>query len=124
MRRDAEAHALREVLLDALERRLEALAGAVGFAPEDLQVDERAQARRRARARRGAAEARVADGRDPGGEALDGAELRERGEVVGLEPPLALDVEPQPRSELESVAEAGVRRVLEVRVRVHEARHD
>ena len=71
-----------------------------------------------------AGEREVADRRDPGAEALGRAEPRDRLHVGALEPALALDVRRDPGAEREPVAEAGVDGVLEVRVRVDEARDD
>ena len=49
---------------------------------------------------------------------------RDRLHLVAADPRLALDVQREPRREVEPVAEARVDRVLEVRVRVDEARDD
>ena len=61
---------------------------------------------------------------DPGGEALGRAEPRDRLHLPGLDPGFPLDVDQDPRSERQPVAEARVHRVLEVRVRVDEAGKD
>src|SRR5712691_11007719 len=81
---------------------------------EGLQIDDRAQPQRGACLRRGAGEARVTGCRDPGREALRGAEPGD-GEVIdSLQPPLSLDVRGDPGNERESVADARIDRVLEV----------
>ena len=60
----------------------------------------------------------------PEARALGGAEARDRDHVVEVEPPLAGHVQLEPGRELQPVAEARIDRVLEVRVRVHEAGRD
>ena len=71
------------------------------------------------------AEAAVADGRDPGGEALGGAEPGDVDHIVEGEALLALDVDPDPLGEVERpVAKPRVDGVLEVRVAVDEAGED
>ena len=60
----------------------------------------------------------------PEREALGGPEPGDRLHLGAGRARLALDVRQDPRREREPVAEAGVDRVLEVRVRVDEARHD
>ena len=84
---------------------------------------------RRPRSRTGdrgrAAVAAVADRGHARGEALRGAEPRDVDVLLPADPRLALDVQRDPLREVaEPVAEASVDRVLEVRVRVHEARDD
>ena len=81
-----------------------------------------AQVVRRGRRRPG--EAVVGDGRHAGAQRLERAEPCDREHVLGAKASLARDVRPDPRAERQPVAEAGVVGVLEMRVRVHEARHD
>ena len=124
VRRDAEPDAVGERAGDALAVRLEARLELLVGRPEDLEVDDRAQAERVAGARGRADEAAVADRRDPRGQALGGAEPGDRLHVLEADPRLPLDVDQDPRRERQPVAEARVHRVLEVRVRVDEAGED
>ena len=124
MRRDAGAHALGESGTRVLELLLELPHRLVRIRAEDLQVDDRAQSELGARVRACAREGGVADGRDPGGEALRGPEPGDRLRLLAADPRLALDVEPEPGRERPAVAEAGVDRVLEVGVGVDEPRED
>ena len=124
MRRDAGAHALGERGTRVLELLLELPHRLVRIRAEDLQVDDRAQSELGARVRACAREGGVADGRDPGGEALRRPEPGDRLRLLAADPRLALDVEPEPGREGPAVAEAGVDRVLEVGVRVDEPRED
>ena len=91
---------------------------------EDLQVDDGAQAEL---VRGGGGDARVAvvrGGRDPGGERVGSAAARDPEHRLVVERALAQDVRGQPAAERLAVAEAGIDGVLEVRVRVDEARQD
>ena len=124
VRRDADAHALGERGARVLELLLELPHRLVRIRAEDLQVDDRAQPELGARVRARAREGGVADGRDPGGEALRRPEPGDRLHLLAADPRLALDVEPEPGREGPAVAEAGVDRVLEVGVRVDEPRED
>ena len=124
VRRDAAPHPVGQGRLDPGADLVEARERGGRVAPEHLDVDDRAQPEVGAGDRRGAGVARVADGGDSRREALCRAEAGDRVHVVQPDPRLALDVELEPGRELEPVAEARVDRVLEVRVRVHEARHD
>ena len=96
----------------------------LGLLTEDLERDQPAQSEVAAGGSGGAGEARVGGGRDPRPQALRRAEPGDREGVVPVEQPLPRDVDHQPRPEVEAVAEARVDGVLEVRVRVDEARDD
>lgn len=96
----------------------------VAAVAEHLEVDDRAHAEVCARRRRRAREARVRKGRHARAEALGRPQPRDGHRVTVQEPPLARHVEVDPRREGEAVAEAGVDGVLEVRVRVDEARKE
>ena len=92
---------------------------------EHLEVDRCTQAELGARHRGGAAVAAVADGGHTGREALRAPELRDVDVLVPADPRLALDVQGDPLGEVaETVTEASVHGVLEVRVRVDEAGND
>ena len=111
--------------LDAIPDLGEVLERRRRICAEDLEVDGGAQAELRAGHRGRAAVAAVADGRHAGREALRGSEPRDVDVLVPADPRLALDVQGDPLGEVaEPVAEACVHRVLEVRVRVDEARDD
>ena len=125
MRRDARAHALGERVAHAVANLGEACERGAGIGTEDLDVDRCPQAQLGARNRRGAAEAAIPDGGHTGRETLRRAELRDVDELVPADPCLALDVQGDPLREVaEPVTEAAVDGVLEVRVRVDEARDD
>ena len=124
VRRDTEADQARDSPVPRSPASPRTGAARRRLAAEDLEVDDRAQAELRAGMRTRAAEGEVADGRDARAQALRGAEPRDRLHVGPLEPALPLDVQRDPRAEGEPVAEAGVDGVLEVRVRVDEARDD
>ena len=91
---------------------------------ERLEVDDRAQPGCPGGLDGGAGVRAVGDGRDARAHALEGAEGGARGDRVGLERRLAADEPAEPRREGAAVAEATVGAVLEVRVGVHEPRHD
>src|SRR4029079_5428366 len=91
---------------------------------EDLEVDGRTQARCVRRLGGRACEAAVADGGDAGAKTLVRPVGRDRAHLVEVEKALPPDMQADPRREIEPVPEAGVHRVLEVRVAVHEARQD
>ena len=122
MRRDADPDERRLLDVCALLRPLPLRVGRVDG--EDLEVDDRPQPGVRRGARGRAGEAVVGDGRDARAQRLERAEPGDREHVLRVELRLARDVRPDPRAERQPVAEAGVVRVLEVRVRVHEAGHD
>ena len=118
------AHLVRERAGDALAHRLEPLRDRrVGLA-EDLEVDRPAQPEIGAGRRCGAAEAAVADRRDPRAQAVERPQARDRLHVLELDPRLPLDVQSDPIGEAEPVAEPYVDVVLEVRVRVDETGED
>jgi hypothetical protein len=117
------ANAIGEVVLDPRSQLVEAVERR-GVASEDLEVGDRAQpGRGRCRGRR-AREAAVADGGDPGAEALVRTDGGDREHVRVVEGLLPLHVHADPGHEREPVAEPGVDGVLDVRMRVDEAGHD
>ena len=96
-----------------------------GLAAEDLEVDDRPQAELCGGGGRGAREAVVGGGRDARGERVGGAAARDREHVVaGRAGSCARMCVASQGPNGVAVAEAGVDRVLEVRVRVDEARDD
>src|SRR5581483_420754 len=107
----------RALLLPLPPRRLR-------IAREHLEVDDRAEPEVGRRSRSVAGDAVVGGGGDPRGERLDDAEPRHGEHLLRLEAALALDVRADPGSERRAVSEARVDRVLEMRVRVDEARQD
>ena len=122
VRRDADPHEVG--LLDERALLVELALGVRGIVREHLEVHGRPQPQLCGGGRRGPGEAVVGGGRDPGAQRLEDAEAGDRDHVVAFEPVLSLDVRGDPRAECLAVSEPGVRRVLEVRVRVDEARHD
>src|SRR6266508_2224227 len=94
--RDADADPGGAGVLSALG---EALEPGFDVAAEHLEIHDAAQAELRASQGRGPAVAGVAHRRDAGGEALRGAEERDRYVLVPADPRLALDVEPNPGPE-------------------------
>jgi hypothetical protein len=119
--RDTDAHSVGEIGSDPLAVALEAIAQR---AAEDLEVHDRAQSELSARDRGRTAEARVADSRNPRAETLERAEPRARFHLREADATFALGVDDDPVGEVESVAEAAVDRVLEMRVRTDEAGED
>ena len=120
--RDADAHevALRHVRVRPLELPL----GHARIGGEDLEVDDRAQPELGG-CDCGRARERIVGGRrDPRRERVGDPAPRDREHLVEAELVLARDVRADPRSERLPVAEAGVDRVLEVRVCVDEPRED
>ena len=124
VRRDAGPHALRERGSRVLELLLVQPHRLLRVRAEDLQVDDRAQPELGAGMCACARERRVADRGDPGSEALGGPEAGDRLHLVAVDPGLALDVGGEPGRERAAVAETGVDGVLEMGVRIDEARHD
>jgi hypothetical protein len=124
VRRDAHADVVGERARDPLAHGCEAIPDLCVRLAEDLEVDQTAEAGVGAGGRRRSDEAAVADGRDPGAEALERAETRDRLHVAELDALLSLDVERDPRGEVEPVSEPGVDGVFEVAVGVDEARED
>src|SRR5215210_461340 len=124
VRRDPEPDSVGQRTGDAVAVRLEALGDLTCAGAEDLDVDDRAQPELVTGRGRGAAEARVADARDPRGEAFGRAEAGDRRHLLEADPALALDVDGEPFVEREAVAEPCVDRVLEVGVGVDEAGED
>ena len=122
VRRDADPHERR--LGDPVALLLELLRRERRVLREDLEVDDRAQPELGGRGRGGAGEAVVGGGGDARLQRVGDAEPREREHVLVVEEVLARGVGRDPRSERLAVAEARVERVLEVRVRVDEARDD
>ena len=122
MRRDADPDEL--VLAGGGAQPLEADGGGVRVGAEHLEEDDRPQAELPAGGRGGARVAVVGGGGDPGAERVGGAGAGDREHLVELEQVLPPDVRLDPRPERLPVAEAGIDRVLEVRVRVDEAGHD
>ena len=120
MWRDAEPNAVPErgcnVFTDALEP--------LQIGPEDLEIHDCSEAEIGTGGRRRAAEAAVPDRGDPRPEALERAQPGDRLHLLELDPALPLDVQRDPGPEREPVAEAGVGRVLEMRMGVHEAGED
>ena len=122
VRRDAEPHERRFLEPPALLRVLPL--GVGRLAREDLEEDDRPQAELRGRCRGRAGIAVVRGGRDAGGERVEHPLQREREHRRQVEQVLARNVRRDPGPEGLPVAEARVARVLEVRVRVDEARED
>ncbi len=92
---------------------------------EHLEVDDRPQPELGCSHHRGAAVAAVADGRDAAREELGRAEPRDVDVLLPAQAPFALRVKPNPLGEIgQRVAEACIDGVLEVGVRVDEARQD
>ena len=89
VRRDAEADARRRACR-AIRSRIGSKRSRCGarVVSEHLEVDDPAQPEVGARGRRRAAEAAVADGRDPGAQALEGAEPGDRLHVLEVDPRL------------------------------------
>src|SRR5687768_13754 len=105
MRGDADPDPIAEDVVDPGSALLEAAVQMLEPSPEDLEVHGRPQSELVRSDRRCAAEARVADGRDPGAQAIGGAGPRDRDELVPADPRLALDVDEDPLAEVEAVAE-------------------
>jgi hypothetical protein len=122
MRGDADAHELG--LLHPRALLLELARGFGGIQREHLEVDDRPQPQLRCGGRRRPGEAVVGGRRNPGAQRFEDAEAGDRGHFARLETVLPVDVRGDPRPERLPVAEAGVHRVLEVRVRIDEARDD
>ena len=123
VRRDSEPNT-------GVENRLQlanapaSIVGLPGLEAEHLDRDDSTETELRSSHRRRAAEARVRDRRDSGPQALGCPETGDREKLLGADTRLALDVSPEPRPERLPVAEACVDGVLEMRVRVDEARND
>ena len=94
----------------------------LGIVGEHLEIDRCAQAELGGGGRAGAGEAVVGRGRDPGAQRVGDAAGGRSRPCPPAEAALALDMRPEPRPERSAVAEARVDRVLEMRVRVDEAR--
>ena len=125
MGRDAGPHPFGERIAGAIADRGEVLEGPRWIGSKDFEVDGGAQTELRAGHRSRAAVAAVPDRRHPGRKALCCSELGDVDVLVPADPRLALDVQRDPlRKVAEPVAEAGVDRILEVRVRVHETGND
>src|SRR3954447_6889247 len=125
VRRDPGPDAIREEAVDALLDLGEVLEAEGRVRTEDLEIDGCAQTEISARDRGGSAVAAVADRAHARSEALRGAEARDVDVLPPADPRLALDVQGDPLGEVgETVPEAAVDGVLEVRVRVDEPRHD
>jgi hypothetical protein len=120
---DAEPHALADRVRDPLSLLVE-VGDATGVLAEHFEVHDRAEAELCARDCGGAGKARVGGRRDPAGEACRDAGARDRDVALPVDVALARHVCHQPRAEVETVAEAGVHRVLEMRVRVDETGED
>ncbi len=123
MRRDSQAKTRVEDRLQ-LVHAAAGVAGPLGLLAEHLDRNQATKAELRRSHRRHAAKACVRDRRDSGPKALGRSQTCDREELVRSDTRLALDVGPEPGSERLPVPEAGVDRVLEVRVGVDEPRDD
>src|SRR5439155_9594285 len=117
--------AIRESVLCAVENARDMFERTRHVGTEYLQVDRGAQTELGAGNGRRAAVAAVPDRRHTGRKALSGAEPGDVHVLLPADSGLPLDVQGDPLGEVtEPVSEAAVHRVLEVRVRVHEAGDD
>ena len=125
VRRHTDPHALGLERRDALAQRRKVRHRLLRVGAEHLEIDDRPQPELGRRNRRRTAVAAVADRGDTACKQLRRTEPCDVGVLVPTDPPLALGVEPDPFGEVgEPVAEAAVRGVLQVRVRVYEPRRD
>ena len=125
VRGNAEHHPVVEVRRGARAKLFELRQRLVGIGPEHLEIGDAAEPQLVHRHGRRAAEAAVSDRRDPGAQALGGAEPCDRHVLVPTDPALSVSVQPDPLGEVgQRIPEAGIHRVLEVRVRIDERRDD
>ena len=122
--RDPEANAVGERPGDSVAVGGEAGLHLVGTGPEHLEVHDRPETDLGTRRCGGPRVAQVAHGGDAGSEAFGCAEHRNRLHLLEGEPALPLDVDRDPALEVEPVGKAGIHRVLEVGVGVHETGQD
>ena len=123
--RDTGPHAVGERVLGPIADPGEMLERARNVRSEDLQVHGRAQAQLRAGNGCSAAVTAVPDRRHARAEAQSRTEARDVDVLLPADLGLPLHVERDPlRKVAQPIAEAGVHRVFEMRVRVDEARQD